>query len=144
MRDKETVEINIESRPPVVRFLAEMRGPETPNTYVFDGTSTYDPDFPDNQLLKYEWFVNDKLVQLVDTNTNNNRGSYTFTDVGSYQVELHVTDGEGKSASFKKTIVIKSLLSIQLNIRPQVVKRGERMVISAIAPETDIYEWTIG
>lgn len=144
VRDKETVEINIESRPPVVRFLAEMRGPETPNTYVFDGTSTYDPDFPDNQLLKYEWFVNDKLVQLEDTNTNNNRGSYTFTDVGSYQVELHVTDGEGKSASFKKTIVIKSLLSIQLNIRPQVVKRGDRMVISAIAPETDIYEWTIG
>ncbi len=71
--DKETVEVNIESRPPVVRFLAEPLGPETPNTYTFDGTSTYDPDYPDNQSLKYEWFVNDRPVELFDTNSANSR-----------------------------------------------------------------------
>jgi len=144
VRDKESVEINIESRPPEVRFLADVRGTETPNTYVLDGTSSYDPDYPDNQTLKYEWFVNDKPVQLEDTNSDNSRGAYTFTDLGAHQVELRVTDNEGKSGSFKKTINIKSLLSIQLNIRPQVVKRGEKVNISAVAPDTDIYEWTIG
>lgn len=144
IRDKETVEINIESRPPVVRFLAEMRGPETPNTFVFDGTSTYDPDYPDNQALKYEWFVDDRPAQLEEPNTNNSFGSYTFREVGTHQVELHVTDDEGKTATFKKSINIKSLLSIQLNIRPQVVKRGEKVSLSAISPNTDIYQWTIG
>lgn len=144
IRDKETVEINIESRPPIVRFLAEMRGPETPNTFVFDGTSTYDPDYPDNQDLKFEWFVDDRPVKLDEANTSNNYGSHTFTEVGTHQVELQVTDGEGKTASFKKSINIKSLLSIQLNIRPQVVKRGDKVLLSAISPNTDIFQWTIG
>lgn len=144
IRDKETVEINIESRPPVVRFLAEVLGPETPNMYVFDGTSTYDPDYPDNQELKYEWFVNDRPVPLEEPNSNNSRGNFTFGEIGSHQVELRVTDKEGKSESFKKTINIKSLLSIQLNIRPQVAKRGTKILLSANVPNTSIYEWTIG
>lgn len=72
-RDKETIEINIESRPPVVRFSADQLSPETPNIYVFDGTSTYDPDYPDDQTLKYQWFVNDKPAQLTSTNSNNSR-----------------------------------------------------------------------
>ena len=94
VRDKESVEINIESRPPEVRFLADVQGTETPNIYVLDGTSSYDPDYPDNQELKYEWFVNDKPVQLENTNSDNSRGTFTFTDLGAHQVELRVTDGE--------------------------------------------------
>ena len=143
-RDKETLEINIESRPPVARFNADQLGPETPNIYLFDGTATYDPDYPDDQSLKYQWFVNDKPVQLSNTNSNNSRGEFTFDSIGSKQVELFVTDNEGKTASFKKTITIKSLLSIQLNIRPQVVKRGDKVIFSASAPNAKIFEWTLG
>ncbi len=143
-RDKETLEINIESRPPVARFNADQLGPETPNIYLFDGTATYDPDYPDDQSLKYQWFVNDKPVQLSNTNSNNSRGEFTFDSIGSKQVELFVTDNEGKTASFKKTITIKSLLSIQLNIRPQVVKRGEKVIFSASAPNAKIFEWSLG
>ncbi len=142
--DKETVEVSIESRPPVVRFMAEPLGPETPNTFVFDGTSTYDPDYPDNQSLKYEWFVNDRPVQLRETNSNNSRGIFTFTEVGTQQVELHVVDEEGKSGTFKKSINIKSLLSIELGIRPQVAKRGSKVILNANANNGNIYEWTIG
>ena len=143
-RDKEAVEINIESQPPVVRFLDEALSPETPNIYQLDGTSTYDPDYPDNQNLKYEWFVNDKPVQLSETNSENSRGNYTFTEIGTHQVELQVTDAEGKTASFKKDVTIKSLLSIKLNIIPQVAKRGDRIVLMATANNGNIYEWTIG
>jgi Type IV secretion system pilin len=143
-RDKETMEINIESRPPVVRFNADQLGAETPNIYILDGTSTYDPDYPDDQSLKYQWFINDKPAQLSETNSNNSRGEYTFPEIGVYQVELQVIDDQGKTASFKKTITIKSLLSIQLNIRPQVVKRGDKVIFSAIAPNAKIYEWWIG
>lgn len=103
IRDKENVEINIESRPPVVRFLAEVAGPETPNTYIFDGTSTYDPDYPDNQGLQYEWFVNDRPAQLQDTNSSNSHGNFTFTELGSHQVELRVTDKEGKTSDLQES-----------------------------------------
>lgn len=143
-RDKETMEINIESRPPVVRFSADQISTETPNIYLFDGTSTYDPDYPDDQSLKYQWFVNDKPTQLSETNSNNSRGEFIFPEVGVYRVELQVVDDQGKIASFKKTITIKSLLSIQLSIRPQVVKRGDKIIFSATAPNADIYEWTVG
>lgn len=90
---------------------------------MLDGTSTYDPDYPDNQALKFEWFVDDRPVKLEEPNSNNNFGTYTFNEIGTHQVELQVTDDEGKTSSFKKSITVKSLLSIQLNIRPQVVKR---------------------
>ena len=143
-RDKQSMEIDIQSRPPVVRFTADKLSQETPNIYIFDGTSTYDPDYPDNQGLKYQWFVNDRPTQLTETNSDNSRGKFTFPEVGDFQVELQVTDNEGKKSSFKKTINIKSLLSIQLNIRPQVVKRGENVLLIATAPNTTIYEWLIG
>lgn len=41
-------------------------------------------------------------------------------------------------------MTIKSLLSIQINIRPQVVKRGDKILLLATAPNATIYEWTIG
>lgn len=143
-RDKQTIEIDIQSRAPVVRFTADRLSLETPNMYIFDGTSTYDPDYPDNQGLRYQWFVNDRPISLADTNSDNSRGKFTFPEIGDYQIELQVTDSEGKKSSFKKTVNINSLLSVQLNIRPQVVKRGENVVFIATAPNTTIYEWALG
>ncbi len=144
IRDKETVEIEIESRAPIVRFTSDKVGPESPNIYILDGTSTYDPDYPDDRNLKYEWFINDRPVSLSDTNSNNSRGLYTFSEIWEYRIELQVTDKEGKKWTFKKNISIKSLLSIKLNIKPQVAKRGEKVLLSALAPNADIFEWTIG
>jgi len=144
VRDRETMEISIESRPPVVRFSADQISPETPNIFMLDGTLTYDPDYPDDQSLKYQWFINDKPIQLSNTNSNNSRGEYTFPEIGVFQVELHVSDDQGKTSIFKKTVTIKSLLSVQMNIRPQVVRRGDKVLITATAPNVDVYEWTIG
>ena len=96
IRDKESIEILIDSQVPVVRFDAQVESSETPNIYLFDGTASYDPDYPDDQTMKYEWFINDKPVQLIDTNSSNSRGNYIFPEKGTYQIELHVTDKEGK------------------------------------------------
>lgn len=79
--DKESINVEIESRPPVVRFSAEKLSNETPNIYLFDGTLTYDPDYPDDQSLKYQWIVNDKIVQLENTNSNNSRGEFIFPEI---------------------------------------------------------------
>jgi membrane carboxypeptidase/penicillin-binding protein PbpC len=109
------MQIYIDSRPPVVRFDAQPENSETPNIYFFDGTATYDPDYPDGRSMKYEWFVNDKPVNLTEANTGNSRGTYMFPEKGTYQIELQVSDEEGKVGSFKKTITIKNLLSVQLS-----------------------------
>jgi PKD repeat protein len=51
---------------------------------------------------------------------------------------------KGKPHHLKRLLPLKSLLSIQLNIRPQVVKRGDKVIFSATAPNAKIYEWTVG
>ena len=95
-RDKETMQIYIDSRPPVVRFDAQPENSETPNIYFFDGTATYDPDYPDGRSMKYEWFVNDKPVNLTEANTGNSRGTYMFPEKGTYQIKIQVSDEERK------------------------------------------------
>jgi hypothetical protein len=84
--------MNIESRPPNVQFITEAPFPNTPNVYVFDGSNSFDPDYPDNQTLRFEWFVDDVAVQLSETNTKNSRGKYVFPEKGNHHVMLRVTD----------------------------------------------------
>jgi subtilisin family serine protease len=56
-----------------------------------------DPDYPDNQRLRFEWFVNDAPMQLIETNEQNSRGKYIFPGKATYRVTLRVTDADGKS-----------------------------------------------
>jgi len=65
-----------------------------PNKYAFDGSNSFDPDYPDNQKLRFEWFINDVAVQLSETNERNSRGKYTFPEKGTYRVSLRVSDEE--------------------------------------------------
>lgn len=95
----------------------------TPNTYLFDGTNSFDPDYPDNQDIRFEWFVNDAAMQLSETNSQNSRGKYTFPEKGTYRITLRVTDEDGKTQDAKKDITITNILSLILNLRPEIVKR---------------------
>lgn len=143
-RDKDTREVNIESRPPNVQFTSEIFSSEMPNVYVFDASNSFDPDYPDNQKLRFEWFVNDSPVQLTETNSRNSRGKYTFPEKGTYRVSLRVTDDEGKSKDLKKEIKITNILSVKLDMRPAVVKRGDKVLLSVTAPRATTYEWKVG
>ncbi len=67
------MEVNVESRPPNVQFTSEVVSSELPNVFLFDGSNSFDPDYPDNQKLRFEWFVNDTAVQLAETNERNSR-----------------------------------------------------------------------
>lgn len=136
--------MNIESRPPNVQFTSEMVSTETPNVYAFDGTSSFDPDYPDNQKLRFEWLINDAPIQLSETNERNSRGKYTFPEKGTYRVVLRVTDEEGKSKDYKRDIKITSTLSVRLVTKPEVAKRGGKVMLSVTAPRATIYEWKIG
>lgn len=71
-----------------------MVSSEMPNVYTFDGSNSFDPDYPDSQNLRFEWFVNDVAVQFSETNERNSRGKYTFPEKGTHRVMLRVTDAE--------------------------------------------------
>lgn len=128
------MEVNIESRPPNVSFTSAIVSPATPNVYLFDGMSSFDPDYPDNQRLRFEWFVDDAPIQLLETNEQNSRGKYIFPAKGTYHITLRVTDGDGKSQNMKKDIKINSVLSLKLALRPEVVKRGTTTLLLVTAP----------
>lgn len=143
-RDKDTMEVTVESRPPNVQFTSDVVSSAMPNVYTFDGSNSFDPDYLDNQKLRFEWFVNDAPIQLIETNERNSRGKYTFPEKGTQRVMLRVTDDEGKTKESTRDIKITSILSVQLNIRPEVVKRGAKTLLLAVAPRATIYEWKIG
>ena len=52
-------------------------------------------------------------------------------------------DKEGKVGVFKKSITINNILSVKLNMKPQIAQRGQRILLSALAPNAEIYEWTL-
>ena len=143
-RDKDSMEVNIDSLPPIVEFTSEIVSSATPNMYLFDGTNSFDPDYPDNQRLRFEWFVDDAPIQLLETNEKNSRGKYIFPAKGTYRVTLRVTDADGKSQNTKKNIKINSILSLKLTLRPEVVKRGTSTLLVVTAPPwVNTYEWRI-
>lgn len=133
----------MESRPPNVQFTADVLNSESPNTYFFDGSNTFDPDYPDNQKLRFEWFINDALVQLVDTNQRNSRGKYTFPEKGTHRVMLRVTDEEGKTRELRRDIEITNVLAIRIDVRSEIVKKRERVIFTANAHRAKSYEWKI-
>jgi glucose/arabinose dehydrogenase/PKD repeat protein len=75
---------------PPVAVLAASPG-ATVLTVDFDGSSSYDPDPADADLLRYEWdFTNDGTV---DARTA--KASYAYPDAGPYTARLRVIDSLG-------------------------------------------------
>ena len=66
----------------------------------FDGSGSYDPEY---DLRDYEWDFGDGDKSQSQTT------SHAWDEVGSYQVQLTVTDGEGQQGSATLSVEIKSL-----------------------------------
>jgi hypothetical protein len=45
---------------------------------------------------------------------------------------------------YKRDIKVASILSVQLMMRPEVVRRGAKVLLSAAAPRAKMYQWEIG
>ncbi|GAH37784.1 unnamed protein product, partial [marine sediment metagenome] len=64
----------------------------------FDASNSYDPD---GDIISYAW-------DFKDGNTGSGEIlNHTFSSIGSYKVELTVTDDKGAAASATKTIIAK-------------------------------------
>jgi len=83
---------------PVASFTANLRIGVVPLEISFDASSSYDPD---GNIISYAW-------DFKDGNTGSGETlNHTFSSIGSYKVELTVTDNKGPTASATKTIIAK-------------------------------------
>lgn len=84
--------------PPIASFTANFRTGVAPLEIFFDASSSYDPD---GNIISYAW-------DFKDGNTGSGETiNHTFSTIGSYKVELTVTDNKGATASVTKIIIAK-------------------------------------
>ena len=84
---------------PIASFTANFRIGAVPLEIYFDASNSYDPD---GDIISYAW-------DFKDGNTGSGETlNHTFSSIGSYKVELTVTDDKGATSSATRTIIVKS------------------------------------
>jgi len=84
---------------PIASFTANFRIGVVPLEISFDASNSYDPD---GNIISYAWDFKDGNIGSGKTL------NHTFSSIGSYKVELTVTDNKGATTSATKTIIVKS------------------------------------
>jgi PKD repeat protein len=139
--DLDTAIVSIESRNPVAQFNTRVPSPELPNTYVFDATTSYDPDSMDSSRLTFDWTIDGQRVELENPSRNGALGKYTFNTLGTHNITLDITNNDGKVSSNKQTLLVTSLLAVKLRFTPRIVKAGAQVTFIAEAEDARVYEW---
>ncbi len=142
--DVDTKIIYINSRPPVAEFTTHPQRPNRPNTIIFDGSRSYDPDYTDDGNLKYNWIIDGEKVILENPNYNGSVGTYTFDSVGDHSVALEVVDPDNISATKKSKVTVSSILAVDLLTFPRVIQRSQFIKLQADSKEATFYEWEFG
>jgi PKD repeat protein len=96
-----------ENQPPVSSFTFSTLSGEDPLALTFDGSGASDPD---GTIEAYNWDFGD------GTSAISMSVDHTFAEVGEYEVTLQVTDDEGESAVFSKTVSVQAEEEIDLFI----------------------------
>ena len=107
VRDTPTTENVIEvyriewsaNTPPVASFTYSPEKPFVNETIIFNAFSSYDPD---GNITSYEWNFGDGNV----TSTTHEVLNHSYSEAGSYEVTLTVTDDDGVTNSTTKIITV--------------------------------------
>ena len=136
--------------------------PPSPVSLEADDSQTFTAraSDPDDNLKRYEWFVNDQSEDsgvwrlFLPTGSVDKSFSHTFSTAGPYTVKATFTDTEGESDSAEWTVTVKDP-----NRAPSVVRgspstesvsleTGDRQAFTANASDPDNnlrgYEWFVG
>lgn len=141
--DVDSKTITIDSREPISKFTAKKSSQEMPDTYVFDASSSYDPDTSGGSL-RFEWSVDGDPVTLNNPVRNGAVGTYRFTSIGDHRVGLSITNKDGKVATQESKLTVDSLLSVRLQVSPQIIHRAQQVSIVADAPHAEVFDWDFG
>lgn len=111
--------------PPAVWIPGEYHYPVGTTVY-FDASASYDPD---GYIVNYSWFWTGTFIPLgYGVNI-----SYTFTQHGTYLIDLVVTDNGGRTdkATVKIVIPYVNPPTVVLHVYPKVAYVGETVVFDA-------------
>lgn len=133
--------IYINSKSPVANFTTSVPEQSKPNNIFFDWSKSYDPDFTDDWNLKYYWIINWKRIELNKSNDSWSTGYYKFNSKWEHSISLEVRDNDWISNIKKWTVNVKSILSVDFNPFPKVIKRNWFIKFISTSPEAKIYEW---
>jgi len=94
-----TFEQNVTLKQPVASFTYTPENPVVNQTITFNASSSYDPD---GTIVSYEWDFGDGNV----TSTTHEILNHSYSEAGSYEVTLTVTDNDGATNSTTKEITV--------------------------------------
>jgi len=89
------------NQPPIANFTYSPEKPVVNQLVTFDASSSYDPD---GNITNYEWDFGDGNI----TKTMHEIIKHSYSEAGSYEVTLTVTDDEGAKNSTTKIITVYS------------------------------------
>lgn len=99
-----TFMINKVNRPPVAAFRFAPETPKIGDRICFNASESHDPD---GRIVRYEWdFDSDGVF---DETTTEPKVCRVFEFAGNFNVTLRVTDDDGATADFTKTVTINGV-----------------------------------
>lgn len=119
------------NNPPTARIdLSAHTGP-LPFTVQFSGIDSFDPDA---QALTYEWSFGDGITSTLPSPT------HTYSNAGSYAVQLHVSDPLGASNLAQTTVNAGNnapVITITLPTTATQLRVGDTMTYAASASDVE-------
>jgi len=102
----------VPNQPPIANFTYSPEKPVVNQSVTFDASSSYDPD---GNITNYEWDFGDGNI----TNTTHEIIKHSYSESGSYEVILTVTDNKGATNSTTKIITVYSPTAVFDTGRPE-------------------------
>jgi PKD repeat protein len=140
-----SVTVTIQNRPPTASFTASPN-PVSPNaTTTFDASASKDPD---GTIAKYEWDLDGNGTYETNTGTTKTT-SRSYTNEGTVNVGLRVTDNSGATATTIVPIVVKNQApTASFTATPNPANTNATISFSAsgsVDPDGTIakYEWDL-
>jgi len=89
----------VPNQPPIANFTYSPEKPVVNQSVTFDASSSYDPD---GNITNYEWDFGDGNIMI----TTEEKINHSYSEAGSYEVVLTVTDDKGATNSTTKMITV--------------------------------------
>lgn len=119
-----------ENIPPVARFSMPSKTGQATTVNVTN--NSYDPD---GTIVNNKWVVSPSTG--VVKNLNNDGGTITFNETGTFTVELTVTDNDGDSDSTSKSIEVVNLPPVAKISIPSEVLQGDDINVKCTSYDPD-------
>ncbi|OGJ48926.1 hypothetical protein A2344_03290 [Candidatus Peregrinibacteria bacterium RIFOXYB12_FULL_41_12] len=113
--DTDTIEIVVESTPPIAQFTYDIPDPTQPGTVHFNASGSSDPDKGDD-ISAYLWTFEGDYTFVEDTDATSEKPVVKFTEEGVKNVTLTVTDNYEITTTTEKDVDVASVLDIDLEM----------------------------